>query len=63
LAELNPEIADPEGLDKILQALDEKHSALRTDARRVGAPIYAEGSGAFARRITAYWHIWKQTGR
>jgi len=47
------------GVTKVIELIDRRRSELQTEARPVGARLYAEKPGAFSRRIDDYWTAWR----
>ncbi len=45
----------------VIGALEEKRVALECEAKRAGARLFAEKTGAFMKRLGKYWAAWKGT--
>jgi len=43
-----------------VELIDRRRSELQTEARALGARLLAEKPGALARRLEAYWEVWRE---
>lgn len=49
----------PEDVRTLLELIEGRRHELRGEAERLGHRLYAEGPGAFARRLERYWRVWR----
>lgn len=48
---------------RLVELLDMRQQALRSQAHELGALLYAEKPGAYVRRIETYWQVWRPEAR
>lgn len=48
---------------QLLDLIEARQQSLREQAHELGGLLYAEKPGAYARRLEAYWHIWRRAAQ
>lgn len=48
---------------RLIELIDTRQQALRSEAHELGALLYAEKPGAYVRRIEGYWQVWRPAAR